>query len=95
MNCPICGAQLVERKTSKDVLFLVCERWPKCRASGTPELLKRMVPEREPRGPTRLGDLVVPLAKLRVLQAQLKQAKTDEERQRIRGESKSVLYPVP
>lgn len=40
MNCPVCGSKMSERTTSKGVLFLVCAKWPRCRCSGTPELIE-------------------------------------------------------
>ena len=91
MDCPKCGAELRERLTSKQIAFLVCTRWPECKVSGTPELLERFQGKLAPRGPVKLGSFIVPLANLRILQSQLKQAQTDGERESVREQARNLL----
>lgn len=94
MRCPMCGSTFDKRKTTKGVLFLVCSRWPECHVSGTPELIEHFRTDRTrcvERDVTKLGDLTEPLAKLRILQSQLRSAKTEEDRERIRTQAKEVI----
>lgn len=43
MECPTCGSPMRSHTTTKNVLFMVCGRYPKCPVSGTPELVNLLV----------------------------------------------------
>lgn len=92
MNCPACGSTLQERKSQKGVTHLVCSNYPGCNISGTPALFEAMQrPAPGPRGQIRLGEITGKLAQLRILQSQLSQAKTAEERARLREKALEVM----
>jgi len=92
MNCPACGSKLKQHTTDKGVLFLVCTQYPKCSVSGTPELFEMMQkPTPSARGIMKLGDLVRPLAQLRILQSKLKVATTTAEREAIQEQAQEIL----
>ena len=95
MNCPSCGSPLKEHISGKGVLFLVCSQWPKCRVSGTPELLERFeelrhTPMEQPE-PIRLGEFVTKLAQMRIHQSNLRKAKTAEEREAVRKQALEAI----
>lgn len=94
MNCPACGSLLKEHKTAKSATFLVCSKWPTCRISGTPELLLQLEPKPvQPRqdDPVPLGAFVTQVAQLRIHQAKLRRAKTQQERDTIRQQAMEAL----
>ena len=130
MECPACGSTLRQHETNKNVLFLVCSKWPACMISGTPTLMNRhqflrdevarlesrlqesrvhisrllkkldeaakdrKTPEIDLQPmPTSIGDLAGPVAQLRVYHSRLNSATTDEERDRIRAESRTLVKP--
>lgn len=76
-------------------MFLVCSQWPKCRVSGTPELLERFAElnqrPNEPPAPAPAGEFIRKLALLRIAQSQLRRATTLEEREQIRNQAQEVL----
>lgn len=73
-------------------MFLVCSRYPKCEVSGTPALFEQLKAPCSKRDPLRIGGIVDPLVKLRVLQSRLNRAETDEERERIREEAMGIVH---
>lgn len=90
MTCPACGSPLKEHTTAKGAVFRTCSRWPKCRISGTPELLERLQPPEEQK-PIHIGTFVVQAAQLRIHQSRLKAAKTAEERELIRKQALEAM----
>jgi ssDNA-binding Zn-finger/Zn-ribbon topoisomerase 1 len=96
MNCPACGSPLKETTTAKGATFLTCSKWPKCKVSGTPDVMQLFGVVHEPPGQSRkdplpLGSFVTGLAQLRIHQAKLKRAKTAEERELVRKQALEVL----
>lgn len=96
MNCPACGSVLKETTTAKGATFLTCSKWPKCKVSGTPDVMQLFGVVHEPPGQSRkdplpLGAFVTGLAQLRIHQAKLKRAKTAEERALVRKQALEVL----
>ena len=131
MDCPACGSGLKQHVTKKDVLFLLCSKWPKCNISGTPTLMNRFQylrdevnrlesrlkesrlqvsrllkkmekaardkTEVEPIAksrPTAIGEMVGPVAELRVFQSRFNAAKTDEERFSIREDAQRMVETI-
>lgn len=90
MTCPACGSRLKEHTTGKGTKFLTCSRFPKCKISGTPELLDRLKqpPMREP---IHIGSFITGVAQLRIHQSRLRAAKTAEEREAIRKQALEAL----
>ncbi len=84
MTCPACGSKLKEHTTGKGTKFLTCARFPKCRISGTPELLDRLKPPAT-KEPIHIGIFVTGVAQLAIHRSRLKAAKTKEEREAIRN----------
>jgi ssDNA-binding Zn-finger/Zn-ribbon topoisomerase 1 len=96
MNCPACGSVLKETTTAKGATFLTCSKWPKCKVSGTPDVMQLFGVVHEPPGQSRkdplpLGSFVTGLAQLRIHQAKLKRAKTKQERDAIRQSAREAL----
>ena len=93
MNCHQCGSPMHEKRSGKGEVFLVCTKWPACKSALTPDLAECLERKhtRPVRGPVKIGDVANPLARLRILQSQMKQAKTDEERDVIREQYHSVM----
>jgi ssDNA-binding Zn-finger/Zn-ribbon topoisomerase 1 len=96
MNCPTCGSLLKEHLSPKGQTFLTCSAWPKCKVSGTPDLLKLFGVVHEPppehrTDPVLAGKLIVGVAQLRIAQAKLKAAKTKAERDLIRQQTLEAL----
>lgn len=90
MTCPACGSPLREHTTGKGAVFRTCSRWPKCRISGTPELLERLQPPEEQK-PIYIGSFIGQVAQLRIHQSRLKAAKTAEEREAVRKSAMEAL----
>lgn len=91
MHCPVCGSTLKEHKSPKGQVFLTCSKWPRCKVSGTPELLERIQTPMERPEPVRLGEFVVKLAQMRIHQSKLNAAKTAEEREVVRKQAAACL----
>lgn len=91
MTCPACGSPLREHTTGKGAVFQTCSRWPKCKISGTPELLERLQTQPEPEIPLHSGSFIVKVAQLRIHQSRLKAAKTPEERESVRKQALEAM----
>ena len=92
MNCPSCGSLLKEHKAPKGEPWLTCSNWPKCKISGTPELLERIRKEPEPlRGPVHISESITGVAQLAIHLSKLRRAKTAEERNTIRKQALEAI----
>lgn len=99
MNCPACGSPLKSHTSPKGQPFLTCSRWPRCRISGTPELMERIAaseelirrtPIQQPE-PVHVGEFITKVAQMRIHQSKLRKARTAEERNTIRKQALEAL----
>ncbi len=90
MTCPACGSVLKEHTTGKGTKFLTCARFPKCRISGTPELLDRLKPPAT-KEPIHIGSFITQVTQMRIHQSRLKAAQTKPERDAIRKQALEAM----
>lgn len=92
MNCPSCGSLLKEHKAPKGEPWLTCSNWPKCKISGTPDLLKQFEKAPEPlRGPVHISESIVGVAQLAIHLSKLRRAKTKQERELVRQQALEAI----